>query len=66
MGSGYARLESGMDGTGAQEDTKAEPDPNGLPVKHNDVFHCLYEGKVLVSSRRTRVGPTSPGRSLQP
>ena len=57
--------ESGMDETG-EEDTKAEPDPNGLPVKHNDVFHCLYEGKVLVSSRRTRVGLASPGRSLQP
>jgi len=21
----------------------------GLPAKHNDVFHCLYKGKFLVS-----------------
>jgi len=28
-----------------------------LRAKHNDVFHCLYEGKFLVSLRRSRVGP---------
>ena len=37
-----------------------------LRAKHN-VFYCLYEGgKFLVSLRRSRVGPASPGRSLQP
>ena len=37
-----------------------------LRAKHNYVFHCLYEGVFLVSLRRSRVGPASPGRSLQP
>ena len=31
----------------------------GLLAKHSDVFHCLYKGKFLVSSRRARVGPAS-------
>ena len=36
----------------------------GLPAKHSDVFHCLYKGKSLVSSRSERserpseAGPT--------
>jgi len=36
------------------EEISAEPDPNtflGLPAKHSGVFHCLYKGKFLVSSR---------------
>jgi len=37
-----------------------------LRAKHNDVFHCLYQGKFLVSLRRSGVGPASLGRSLQP
>ena len=36
----------------------------GLPAKHSGVFHCLYKGKFLVSSRWARVGPALPGRSL--
>jgi len=43
-----------------REETKAEPtlmQTSGLAVKHNDVFHCLYEGKFVVSLRRARVGP---------
>jgi len=36
-----------------------------LHAKHNDVFHCLYEGKYLMSLRRSRVGPALPGRSLR-
>jgi len=40
----------------------------GLPAKHIDVFHCLYKGKFLVSSRWARVGaseasvPAKPGQ----
>ena len=37
-----------------------------LRAKYNDVFHCLYEGKFLVSLRWSRVGPASPGHLLQP
>ena len=38
-------------------ETGAEPNPNpnnkwlGLLAEHNEVFHCLHEGKFLVSSR---------------
>ena len=35
-----------------------------LHAKHNDVFHCLYEGKFLMSLRRSRVGPTSLAPTL--
>ena len=36
----------------------------GTLAKYNDVFHCLYEGKLLVSLRQSRVGPASPGHLL--
>ena len=32
--------------------------------KHDDIFHCLYEGKFLVRSRQARVGPALLGQSL--
>ena len=28
-----------------------------VPDPHNDVLHCLYGGKFLVSLRQSRVGP---------
>ena len=35
-----------------------------LHAKHNDIFHCMYEGKFLVSLRQARVGPALLGGSL--
>ena len=35
-----------------------------LRAKHNDVFHCLYEGKFLVSLRRASVGASEAGPTL--
>ena len=36
-----------------EEEIKAEPNPNNdcsLPVKHNDLFHCLYEVNLIYIS----------------
>ena len=35
-----------------------------LHARYNDIFHCLHEGKFLVSLRRAKVTPALPGHSF--